>query len=98
MFKTNENAILENIFQCMADKVAELVIARMSDTQKDSAIKVERTKICGIRGLAQLLGCSTATAQRLKNEKRVPYYNMGTRTFFYADEVINSLKVNDIHK
>lgn len=97
MGKINENAILDNILQNMADKVAEMVIARLGDMQNDSATKVERTKICGIRGLAELLGCSTATAQRLKNEKRVPYYNVGKRTFFYEDEVITSLKNKEVH-
>lgn len=49
--------------------------------------------IRGIRQLAEFLGCSPATAQKLKNRGLIPFYNIGNRVFFEPDKV-NSVKGN----
>lgn len=54
--------------------------------------KSKGVRIKGIRGLASHLGASTATIQRLKNEGVLPFYCVGNRTYFYADEVDAALK------
>lgn len=53
-----------------------------------------RTKIHGIRGLSAFLGVSLPTAQKLKNERLIPFYMTGGKVFFFSDEVNASLKVD----
>ena len=55
--------------------------------------KDTRATIRGIRGLAAYLGISTATAQRIKSEGRVPYSRIGNRVYFCPSEVDEALKV-----
>lgn len=51
-------------------------------------------RICGIKGLAKFLCVCESTAQKLKNQKRVPCYERGKRVFFYEDEVLAAMKRN----
>ncbi len=48
-------------------------------------------RIDGIAALASFLSCAPSTAQRMKNEGAVPYYQRGVRIFFYEDEVLEAL-------
>ena len=48
--------------------------------------------IHGIRGLAQFLSISLATAQKLKDSGRFPIYNTGKKVFFQPTEVLEGLK------
>lgn len=57
--------------------------------------KDTRATIRGIRGLAAYCGISTATAQRLKSEGRVPYSRIGNRVYFCPCEVDEALKVKE---
>lgn len=54
----------------------------------------EHATIKGIRGLAAYLGISSATAQRLKNEGKIPYSRIGNRVYFVPSQVDNAIKVN----
>lgn len=51
-------------------------------------------KINGIRGLADYLDVSIPTAQKLKSSKKFPFYESGSKVFFYSDEVELGLRVN----
>jgi hypothetical protein len=53
---------------------------------------MERTTLKGIRGLASYLGISTATAQRLKNENKVPYFMIYSRVYFEPEHVDQTIR------
>ena len=48
--------------------------------------------IHGIRGLAEFLSISLATAQKLKDSGKFPIYNTGKKVFFQPTEVLEGLK------
>ena len=62
--------------------------------QPQAEKKDTKATLRGIRALAVYLGVSTATAQRLKNEGKVPFSQVGKRVFFVPCEVDNAIKVN----
>ena len=74
-----------------------VVKEELSASLPQQPIKNENTKatIKGIRGLATYCGISTATAQRLKSEGKVPYSRIGKRVFFCPTEVDKALKVKE---
>lgn len=82
-------------FTLTGQELAFIVIQEMIDKgiiQSKETHSVDRVKINGIKGLAQYIGCSIATAQKLKNESKFPFYNIGSKVFFYSDEVSKALK------
>jgi excisionase family DNA binding protein len=44
-----------------------------------------------IRELADFLGCSVVTAQRYKNEGRIPYSQVGRKVIFNTAEVLKAI-------
>ena len=54
-----------------------------------------RTKIIGIRGLAAFLNVCVPTAQKLKNQKKIPFYESGNKVYFFSDEVDAALRVKE---
>lgn len=52
-------------------------------------------QIKGIQGLANFLKCSPSTAQKLKNNRILPFYEKGSRLIFYQDEIMKALKELD---
>ena len=44
--------------------------------------------VYGIEGLATLYGCSTVTAQKIKNSGRIPYNQIGRKIIFDVDKVL----------
>jgi|GEM_PF-2242106 len=56
-------------------------------------IEPPRIKINGIRGLAAYLDTSVPTAQKLKNQKKFPFYESGNKVYFFSDEVNAGLRV-----
>lgn len=82
----------KDFFDDFAAAVAEKVINHIQPTEV--AKKPERKKIRGIRGLAEYLGSSTRTIQKLKNNGALLYYQVGKNIFFYSDEVDEALRVN----
>lgn len=52
-------------------------------------IRIDR--IDGIVALASYLGCAPSTAQKMKNEGKVPFYERGSRVYFYKDELAKAL-------
>ena len=51
-----------------------------------------RKHVYGIAGLAAILDCSVPTAQKLKNEGRVPYFQEGRKIVFDVDAVLDAIK------
>ncbi len=52
----------------------------------------ERKLVYGISGLAAILDCSVPTAQKLKNEGKVPYFQEGRKIVFDVDQVLDAIK------
>jgi excisionase family DNA binding protein len=59
---------------------------RLSTTENESR------KIHSLKELAILLGCSIATAQKVKNSGRIPYYQMGRKVIFDSNDVLKALE------
>ena len=74
------------------NRIAEMTALKLFGLMKSTEDKPERKRIDGISGLANFLGCSITTAQKIKNEKKVKSYRSGKKVFFYSDEVDNYLK------
>lgn len=81
----------QNFLSELAAAVAEKVISQLPDNQSKIQSQ-ERTKIKGIRGIASYLGCSTRTAQSMKNKGLFPVYYVGKNLYAYSDEVEAGIK------
>lgn len=71
--------------------VAEQVISQLPDSQRKRQA-TEHLKLRGIRGIASYLGCSTRTAQSMKNKGLFPVYYVGKNVFAYSDEIEAGIK------
>lgn len=83
---------LEVDYDKIADRVCNLIeernlFAPIPETKGD--------RIDGIRGLAKFLQCSVCKAQNIKNQGLVPFYNIGSKVFFYSKEVLRALKTSE---
>ena len=88
----NFNDALRSLFRSV---VREELMATSATQQPSQEVKDTHATIRGIRGLATYCGISTATAQRLKSEGRVPYSRIGNRVYFCPSEVDEALKVKE---
>jgi len=52
----------------------------------------ERKTMYSIRELSEFIGCSTVTAQKLKNEGRIPYRQIGRKCMFDTVEVLKAME------
>lgn len=52
----------------------------------------ERKTLYSIKDLAEFLGCSTVTAQKIKNSGRIPFRQVGRKILFDTLEVSRSLE------
>ena len=52
----------------------------------------ERKILHSIRELSEFIGCSTVTAQKLKNEKRIPYRQIGRKVMFDSVEILKAME------
>lgn len=68
------------------------------NVEPQKQIETQRKKINGIRGLAKYLEVSAPTAQRIKNQGKIPFYESGNRVYFFSDEIDNGLKVGGLKK
>jgi excisionase family DNA binding protein len=50
--------------------------------------------IYGLDGLAKLIGCSKATAHKIKNSGQIPFARIGRKFIFNEDNVMAALSVN----
>lgn len=76
-------------FSLTAGEMAEIIVSKLNIAHLKEPIKStsERKKINGIQGLANYISCSPTTAQKLKSSGKIPFYNLGSKVFFYSDEV-----------
>ena len=52
----------------------------------------ESKKLYSMQELADFLGCSTVTAQTIKNSGKIPYYQIGRKCIFDTDKVLAALE------
>jgi len=52
----------------------------------------ERKILYSIRELSEFIGCSTVTAQKLKNEGRIPYRQVGRKVMFDSVEILKAME------
>jgi len=52
----------------------------------------EQPFLYSIKELANFLGCSVVTAQKLKNTKRIPYFQTGRKLIFEKTKVLEALR------
>lgn len=81
----------------------QLTVGEFIELQKKNVINIsnvehigfpQRNLVYGISGLAKLLNCSNATAQKVKNSGKIDkaYTQVGRQIVFDADLVIDLLK------
>ena len=63
----------------------------MSNANQCSVI-TERRLLYSMKELSQLLGCSTVTAQTIKNSGKIPFMQVGRKCIFDPEKVIASLE------
>ncbi len=74
---------LKNLFnECLA----EFIPATVTNTEPES-----QRLIYSIKDLAEYLGCSPVTAQRLKNSGKIRYRQFGRKVVFVPAEVLEDL-------
>ena len=87
-----------DFMQYFIDMIAEAVAQklRMNEPTKrtNEPNNEPKTRVSGIRGIAQYLKCSTATVQRLKDDGSIPVYGIGKRFYAYGSELDQALKTN----
>lgn len=88
--KIIEGAVADAFCKIMEEAVQEERLQYFKSQPLDNPLKIR-----GIRELSKYLGISTATAQRLKNEGKVPFSQVGKRVFFVPSEVDKAIKVLD---
>ena len=81
--------VFDTLFNMLADKVAERINNKPVLVMEPPE---QRVKVYGMRGLANYIPCCLATAQKLKNSGKIPFYHVGNKVFFYSDEIDNGLK------
>ena len=89
---------MENPFEEIINRL-ERIERRMIEIQSamtpPEEPPVEKKTLHSIKELAEFLGCSTLTAQKFKNEKRFPYYQIGRKVMFDTAKVLESLKKHE---
>ena len=105
MNKWSENQInnlkLEVMFTIQIDEIrlAEVVrqaVKQQMECRSDEVGPFEGDKkgsfLYSLKELADFLHCSTPTAQRMKNEGRIPYKQTGRKVIYDTDEILRSME------
>lgn len=64
----------------------------MSNLNQYSETAESRKLLYSMQALADLLGCSTVTAQSIKNSGKIPFMQVGRKCIFDADKVLSALE------
>ena len=83
-------AIKEYVDSTVA-KAVEEALSRINVDTKECQ-QVTHKIIRGISGLAQFLGVSIPTAQKMKNQHKIPFRQQGRILIFIEDEVLDAMK------
>jgi len=93
--KHTENQFLVHLtVQELKDIIYEVITTSSINTlpNYESTATEHGTKLIGLRALKNHIGCGLNTAQKLKDEGKVPYYQIGNRFYFNSDEVDAALR------
>ncbi len=93
---TKTRTTMENPFEVIIerlDRIEKLLIKQQSGSEIATTLQdlPDKKYVYGLTGLAELLGCSHPTAQKIKNSGRIPYTQVGRKLVFDCDAVLNSL-------
>jgi len=85
-----------DLMQYFIDLIADAVMLRIKSNEQPTRTNdpEPKTRVSGIREIAQYLKCSTATVIRLKGEGKIPVYGIGKRFYAYGSELDKALKSN----
>ncbi len=86
------DAAIKEYVDVAVAQAMEKAFAQKQNDMEECHIKNEPQIIRGISGLAQFLNISIVTAQKLKNQGKIPYRQVGRVLVFVADEVLNAMK------
>lgn len=90
----NENQ-LQTIVNFSESRLAAIVrqaIAEIIVTSSAETLPKERKILYSIRELSDFLGCSTVTAQKFKNDGRIPYRQIGRKVQFDTASVLQAME------
>lgn len=78
------------------NRLAEIVKKAVSEAMNvqpiSDPIPTERKTLYSIRELADFIGCSTVTAQKLKNSGQIPFRQIGRKVMFDTAEVLKAME------
>ena len=78
-------------FQNMIKTAVMSALKELQPTVKAEPVRTEPKYIYSIKELAGLLNCSIPTAQKFKNEGKIPYKQMGRKLIFEVNEVLAAM-------
>ena len=79
-------------------EVQEELMLQFTRNQSKSIVPKKFEPIRGIYGLAEFLGVSPTTAQKLKNSGKIPYSQFERLVLFDPKKVLDALEVNNSQK
>ncbi len=79
---------LEQKINSRLDELKSLIISIKDPHDKTE----EQPYLYSIKELANFIGCSIVTAQKLKNSKRIPYFQTGRKLIFEKSKILEALK------
>lgn len=88
MITKNPFEELENKINERFDEIKSLILAANPATVKPD----EPEYLYSLQELADFIGCSIVTAQKLKNNKSIPYYQVGRKVVFEKKAVLDALQ------
>lgn len=80
---------LETLIQ---NSVAKAFNEHQQSGNQTSEPTTERKTLHSIRELADFIGCSTVTAQKLKNSGKIPSRQAGRKVMFDTNEVLKAME------
>ena len=79
---------LEQKINSRLDELKSLIISIKDPHDKTE----EQPYLYSIKELANFIVCSIVTAQKLKNSKRIPYFQTGRKLIFEKSKILEALK------
>jgi predicted methyltransferase len=96
MKNIDEQMIVQLTVQQLKQIMYEVMTTSSANTlpKFESTITDRGTKIIGLRDLAKHIGCGLNTAQKLKDDGKIPYSQIGNRFYFYSNDVDVALQTH----
>lgn len=88
MNSSNPFEELEQKLDSRFEELKSLIISMKDPPDKPD----EQPFLYSIKDLAGFIGCSIVTAQKLKNKKRIPYFQTGRKLIFEKAKVLEALR------